>query len=64
MKKTETLVSVITMIGISQWKWGKEEDTLWYPNQDIIEVITAPMNPTKRGNYTIFEMAKYNEFTL
>lgn len=55
---TSALVSVMAMSG-SNWNWPTEDDELWYPYEDIIELIRPPKFSKSNCAILVPEMAKY-----
>lgn len=40
--KNGAKVKVMTMAGTDTWKWPEKDDILFYPNEDIVQIIDHP----------------------
>lgn len=48
--------------GIGSWKWPTKEDILWYPKEDVIQLIEKPKPLNNRGMFAVDDMKKFHNF--
>lgn len=57
LNDNEIQVKTMALSGIRKYKWPKEDDILWYPRSDVVEIIHDIGKPV-RGQFDIPEMHK------
>lgn len=59
--KKRAQVSVMTISGPKDWKWPDKLDVLWYPVEDVKEVIQPPASKNSRQACEVPEINKYRQ---
>lgn len=57
----EFVVSTMKKSGLRDWKWPEEKDEITYSRDEVICKIEEPKKKTKRGTFTVPEMADFEE---